>query len=368
MLKLITISDIHLGSKRNNTAKIINNLYTVIQNNPESTDLDIIFLAGDVFDRLLDLKSHECPEIQIWISDLLIFCSKHDILLRILEGTPSHDWTQSELFITTAKILKLSNLDIKYIDKIHIEHIDRFDLNVLYVPDESKPTTEETYIHVKELMRAANLDKVDLAIMHGQFDYQLPQHIVGLPRHDSKAYLDIVKDYIFIGHIHTHSINDRIVAQGSFDRLSHGEEEPKGYVKAFISQSDRTVFFIENKNARQYVTISCRNLSLEDTISKIKKNVIDLEPDACVRVEGELKHPIFTNMDMLIRLYPTLVWSKLVKDKESTSDIKIDITDVDYEPIIINNNNIVDLIKQRLTKLKDPTIEKHCVELLESLI
>lgn len=368
MLKVITISDIHLGSKRNNTAKIIDNLYKAVNDNPESTDLDIIFLAGDVFDRLLNLKSDECPEIQIWISDLLKFCAKHDIVLRILEGTPSHDWTQSKLFVTTAKMLKLKNLDIMYIDKIHIEHMDKFNMGILYVPDESMPTTEETYIKVKELMRSANLDKVDLAIMHGQFDYQLPAHITGLPRHNSSDYLDIVTDYIFIGHIHTHSINDRIVAQGSFDRLSHGEEEPKGYVKAFISEKDRNVFFIENKTARQYVTINCRNLSLEDTITKIKLDVSNLEHDACVRIEGELKHPIFTNMDMLVRLYPTFTWSKLAKDKDNKNEVKSEVVTIDYEPIIINKENIQGLIKQRLSKLKDIELERHCDELLESLI
>ena len=58
----------------------------------------------------------------------------YNIILRILEGTPSHDWKQSKLFIHLNDLTK-AGTDVKYIDSLSIEYIDKFGINVLY-PDE----------------------------------------------------------------------------------------------------------------------------------------------------------------------------------------------------------------------------------------
>ena len=78
---------------------------------------------------------------------------------------------------------------------------------------------------------------------------------------------------IFIGHVHKSSQYGRIIAQGSFDRLSHGEEDPKGHMRA-TRKTDGThdIVFIENKKAKKYITISCLYLPIEDAISKIDKD------------------------------------------------------------------------------------------------
>jgi DNA repair exonuclease SbcCD nuclease subunit len=58
-LKYLVLSDIHLGSKNNTTAEIINNLDIFFKNytqDGEFSELDIIFIAGDLFDRLLDMN------------------------------------------------------------------------------------------------------------------------------------------------------------------------------------------------------------------------------------------------------------------------------------------------------------------------
>ena len=51
------------------------------------------------------------------------------------------------------------------------------------------------------------------------------------------------------------SIQERIVAAGSFERLAHGEEEPKGYLVA----KDRTYTFIPNTDAYIYKNITLRS-------------------------------------------------------------------------------------------------------------
>ena len=368
-LIIATFSDIHLGNKRNSTSKIIENLNREIINNPQAFKWNILFLAGDVFDTLLELKSDEVEEIKYWIAGLLKFCQRHDIILRILEGTPSHDWNQSRIFITLANILKLENLDISYIDKIDIEYIPRYDINILYVPDEIKPSTEEIYSDVKELLRLKGLTKVDYAIMHGQFDFQLPSHITGMPRHNSSLYLEIVKHYIFIGHIHTHSLFDRIVAQGSFDRLTHGQEEPKGYAVSIVNETERNVFFVENKSARTYITVNCRDLSLENSLQLIKAKCEKLPDNSCIRIEGEMKHPVFANMAELIKLYPMFVWSKLAKDKDDNKKEVIVEEEITYIPITITSENIISLLRPRLDHgLKDKHLIDRSIEIMREFI
>lgn len=365
-LKIATFSDIHLGNKRNPTRDIIHGLNQAIIHNPESTSWDILCLAGDVTDTLLELKSDEVGEMELWASQLIKFCARHDIYLMILEGTPSHDWKQSQVFVRMAEIAEVS-VNLLYVDKVSIEYIEKFDINILFVPDEAYPTTDETYSEVKRLLELKGLTKVDYAFMHGQFEFQLPAHIQNMPRHDSQKYLDIVKHYIFIGHIHTHSLYDRIMAQGSFDRLTHGQEEPKGYAVSIVNETERNIFFVENTHARKYLSLACYDLDLKSTIQYVKKKCLDLPGNACVRIEAEPKHPIFTNMGELIKMFPTFTWTKLSKDREKKEIKQVTETTI-YTPITITKENIVSLIKQRIEPIiKDPNVLSRSLELMKEL-
>ncbi len=360
-------SDIHLGHKKNPTSNIIKALEESIFNNQQSTQWDILYLAGDVFDTLLELKSDEVGEIELFATNLLRHCSKHDIVLRVLEGTPSHDWKQSQVFSRMKEIAKIE-LDYQYIDTVSIEYIEKFNIHVLYVPDEPPfQNTDETFNEVKRLLQINGLTKVDYAIMHGQFDFQLPAHIKNLPRHSSKDYLDIVRYYIFIGHIHTHSLFDRIMAQGSFDRLSHGQEELKGYAVSIVDEYEQNIFFVENKLARTYITINCENLDLKNTIEYIRDKCFSLASNACVRIKAELKHPIFSNMSELIKMYPTITWSKLVaEEKDKKTIVEKQEDDILYTPITIAKDNIVSLIRTRLDlSVKDSKFNDSCIAILE---
>jgi DNA repair exonuclease SbcCD nuclease subunit len=370
-VNILTISDIHLGHQRNNTADIIRNLNLVIDDNYETSELDIIFLAGDVFDRLLTFQEDCIPEITLWIERLLRLCDKYNITLRVLEGTPSHDWKQSKNFEPIFSSMH-SNCDFKYVDTLSIEYIDKFKIHVLYVPDEWDKDPANTLQQVKNLLKDRNIEKVDFAVMHGNFEFQLPSFIKKIPRHDSQEYLDFVKHYIFIGHIHTFSSLDRIIAQGSFDRLSHGEEEPKGYVKATVDlqTNERNFFFIENKNARVYKTIELMNENLDENLQFIKSKVKDLPINACVRIKSEKNNPILSNMNLLVNLFPTITWTKLViAEDEVERSSELIQSDVDYDPITINQSNIVSLLLDRLNaKSIDNDIYKIAEQQLSEII
>lgn len=349
-VKILSVSDVHTGSKRNKTSKIIKNLEKSIFDDPDNKDLDIIAIVGDFFDSLLDLNSPDVPIIDFFIYKLLNFCSVNKIKLRILEGTPSHDWTQSERFLTLSKMLKLTDLDILYVDNVFIEYMEDYNFHILYVPDEIQPTPEKTLALVKECMLAKSITTVDLAFMHGQFEYQLPSHIKGIPRHSSDEYMKIVDKLIFIGHIHTHSTFGKIVAQGSFDRLSHGEEEPKGFVRADVYSDKCDIFFIENKNAKIYKTIKCLSDDLEDTFKLIKDTIKGLPEDSAIRISAISKHPIFANMQELVIMAPHITWTKHIRDKDNKDDKISELIqdEAEYIPITLSKDNLHDLLMNRL--------------------
>lgn len=341
------ISDIHLGHRRNGTRGIVVNLRDAFPDNAETAKLDIVWLAGDVFDDLLQLSDEDIADIDFWIADFLRICKKYNIMVRVLEGTPSHDWKQSQRFVTMNEAAKI-HADLKYVTTLSIEYIERFGVTVLYVPDEWELTTEKTLGQVYELLRAKGLDKVDYAIMHGQFAHQLPAHVKA-PSHDSEAYLSIVREAIFIGHVHTYSRYHRIIAQGSFDRLAHGEEQPKGHVRFFKrANGDFDLEFRENFGAKRFVTIDCLGMDLEQTLEAVDKVVITLPDESFVRVESESTNPIYSNMDLLIRNYPFITFSKLTRQDEEEERLVIEDQSL-FVPITLTRENLAGLLMERLS-------------------
>lgn len=368
---MAVISDVHLGSKRNRAADIITNLNNSLLNKEQNKDLDILVFAGDLFDNLLSLQDDSVTDIFLWFGKLFSFCEKYDIILRVLEGTPSHDRMQSIHLENVAKI-RSSVVNFKYVKTLQVEYFPEFDINVLYVPDEWNHDPNDTLQEAKQLIESKGLKQVDLAIMHGNFEYQLPASIKGIPRHDSQAYGQLVKHYIFIGHIHTFStLNNKIIAQGSFDRLTHNEEEPKGYVKAVIDlkTNHKSFFFIENTGARIYKTISVLNMELQNSLSFIKNKTKDYPHNAAIRISAQKNHPIFTNFHEVMSMYPTYTWTKHVveKDVEENQPDLID-NEIDYIPITLHKDNITQLIMDRLKQSKDTQTINYCNELLSKTL
>lgn len=351
-LLFAVISDIHLGHKNTKTEKIIANLRKVVLGDPSNKDLDILFLAGDVFDNLMGLNDEDLHEIDYFIDALLRFCLKNDIALRILEGTPSHDWTQSLRFMTIAGITDLKGLDIQYIDNVHVEVNDKFGISILYVPDEIQPTTDKTLKLVIDTIQSKGLEKVDIAIMHGQFEFQLPAHIKHIPRHSSESYLALVRKVIAIGHIHTFSTYDRIVAQGSFDRLTHGQEEPKGYIKVKLTEDGFDLNFIENPDSQIYNTYDVTDFTLEEAFEFLEKTIRNLPALSSVRLKAFSVHPIFHNMNELVLRFPAITFTRLIKDKvtgntsEEMEDLSLD--NREYNPIALTKENLPSLLRDKL--------------------
>jgi DNA repair exonuclease SbcCD nuclease subunit len=350
-INYLVLSDIHLGHKRNETKYIIDNLDKFLFKENDFSYLDMIFIAGDLFDSLLDLSNDDISLSLAWLSRLFHFCHKHNIKLRILEGTPSHDWKQSKEARTVFNILKLP-VDFRYVDTLYIEYLKDLELYILYVPDEWTSSTKTTFEQVKVLLKDNNIEQVDIAIMHGLFNYQLNGIVGNIQKHNEADYLNIVKYFINIGHIHTFSNYDRIIAQGSFDRLTHGEEEPKGGVVCTLVENriDNYFNFIENKSSRIFKTIELKSKDLDACLNKIDKIVIKLPRNSYVRIKAAKDHPVYTAFDQIKSKYFELFFSKTsLEDEEEYLLIKNNIIiDNDYKPLTITKDNIKILLLEQI--------------------
>ena len=361
-LEIACFSDVHIGHRRTPTTNILKSLDNAFKDS-DFNDLDIIFIAGDFYDRLLDLPNNDALLADMWISTFIKKCSKHNVILRVLEGTPSHDRKQPQRFISIAEMTK-TDIDIKYMDALSIEYIDSLDINVLYIPDEWN-SPEETLKEVKSLLNSKGLTKVDFAVMHGQFEYQLPSHIKNIPRHSSEEYLKLVKYLIFIGHIHVFSEYKRIIAPGSIDRLSHNEEGPKGHIRVSIDKKGiYKAKFIENELATIYKTIDISNYEISKSLSIVSSIIEEVPNYSYVRIKGNRDHPIFSNIQELSKNYPLInISTNIIKDDE-VSEI-LDISEIpDYVPLIINKDNIEELLLSKIDVInKDSYITaiKECI-------
>lgn len=356
-LVVINFSDVHLGHSNTPTIEVLKNLSIAFSDSSGLENCDIIFFTGDFFDKLLHLPDPNVMEIRMWINGFLKLCKKYDIVLRILEGTPSHDWKQSKLFTHINKMVNIE-ADVEYIETLSIERNEKLGINILYVPDEWNPECDDTWKDVQQLLRKENLNKVDFCVMHGAFSHQLPGHI-NVPTHDPIRYQAITNYYIFIGHHHRHTVRGNIIAPGSFDRICHGEEERKGYVKATIKKNGKSeIVLVENKTAKIYKTIKCKDIEVKDTLKYIASELENLPHHSFIRIEAAKTNPILVSMDVLRDTYLFFRFStKIDKDIEVSTQTLIDLRN-SYQPISITKSNIEKLILDRLTNLDESVIAR----------
>ena len=351
-IKYLVFSDVHFGHDKTPTEFIINNLNNLLSNYVDRKDIKAIFIAGDLFDRLLVYPNNIVSEITIFASRLLEFCAKKNIILRILEGTPSHDWKQSKCFIDIAKVMKLP-VDVVYISTLEIEIIEHLNLTVLYIPDEYRPDANQTYTEVLDLIKAKGIDKVDIGIFHGQFNYQLPFKDKYNVCHNEENYLKIVKHFINIGHIHNFSTYNRIIAQGSVDRIRHDEEAPKGIVECIIrpDMNDR-YYFIENKKAKVYKTVNIKTNDLDKAIKQISKELLKLPVNSFIRIKAKKNNPAYLGLNEIKKLFPMCSFSRkaIEEEIEVEKDKLIENENNVYLPIDINKENIKQLLLDIITK------------------
>lgn len=372
-IKYLTISDIHTLNNLNETRYIVDSLYCYFDgfsNKSKFTDLDILFLAGDIFDYFEDSRSPDVVMVLNWMSLLMSFCAKHKIKLRVLEGTPGHDFKQSKLFQAAADGYG-DRLDYKYFEVLDIEIMEDLGVSVLYVPDEWKQSAAKAKEDVIEKMESLGLEKVTMACMHGMFDFQIPELPVEHPlKHDSAWYLEIVETFINIGHDHKAKTHERILVQGSFDRIAHGEEAKKGGIVCTLDPVLGNSFeFIENTRARIFKTINVKYKDLDKAVAQVRDGLIGVPCDAHIRISTTPDNPILTVMDELKRSFPGMTFKKhkdkaQIREEEKKNALRETVSLKEaFVSVSITSDNIVNLIMAELSEVEPEDKELLLTEL-----
>ena len=342
--KILVLSDVHLGHRRTKAIHIIENLQKIL--NPKRfAKIDLLIIAGDLFDRALGYCDDDILEIQKWLILLLSSCREYNITLRVLEGTPLHDRKQSRHLGIFNKAINY-DVDFLYIDKVFIEKNEKHNLNILYIPDEWHPDPDETWIDVKQCLAENNLDMVDISVMHGMFEHQIPK-MAKIKPHINSRYESITDKYIFIGHVHQSSKNNKIIAPGSFDRLKHSEEEKKGcwYVEINNNRSLDKIQFIENKNALDYLTVNCQGLGFDSSIEKI--SALKLQSGSHIRIKALNTDNALAILEWCKKTFHNYHWSLKVMNAIEEDKFKETII-CRSQGFSINSNSIYDLLEKKM--------------------
>ncbi|MGI9212590.1 MAG: hypothetical protein ACR2HF_08965 [Methylococcaceae bacterium] len=369
-LRCLFISDIHLFHRRNPTQDIIANLRTYLKPFHKDEPLDLLVIGGDLFDRLAEFHTVEVHDACMWLACLLELCANRTIKLRILEGTPRHDWGQSRILRTLANILPIP-VDCAYVNTLSIEHIAEWDLSILYIPDEWTDRADKTYVQVKETLAAHGLTQVDIAVMHGMFQYQLPTGVTMPSVHQEQDYLKIVRYLISVGHVHTPSQYERIHAQGSFDRLAHGEEEPKGGLWCTLYPDGHYAWlFRENKQAMIFKTISLKTMPIEKTLNYLERHVKDMPFGSHVRIRAKRDHPAMMALEAVRKAFPFLYWTKQSTDEDESVLPAETLTQEYYRGLTITSENLSLLLMERVQQRHTCPLEQQriMVQLLEHVL
>jgi hypothetical protein len=345
-----SVSDIHLGHPRTSTQHIVNNLITYLCNDRVFSVIDLLVIAGDVYDDIVDMQSQASHHIKRWIDHVCALSAKHGVIVRVLEGTPSHDRGQSQHFTSAVESFKQHtgiDVDLKYIPELSIEYIDKLQAHVLYVPDEWRQETSETLSLVDAGLAQHGISQVDIAVMHGMFTHHAPSVLRPGLIHDSEAYLKRVRSLIFVGHDHHHSHDRRIYVQGSFDRLVHGEQEPKGYLLAHIDGTNWTVTFCENKDALRYDTLELNSADVQVCMAKVAKALSKIPEGSHIRLKSrhsDTLRQVYLEMKKTALAYH---WSVPldISSKKTTHSERVQAQA--YVPIALNERTIVDLAIKR---------------------
>lgn len=267
---MLMVSDIHFGVKDVDQIEMSDAFIDTIF--PVLKETDILFINGDFFDDLVSFDNKQFDPIYETVLMTFHLCELHKIKLRVLQGTWSHDRNQLKRFNTIYKNNHFS-FDYKFIDTIDLEEISfgERSLRFFFIPDDLPFKTSDEVVDVlKNKMIEKDWSFVDYGCMHGFFDFTFPKNV---SQENTLVFKEsqfpFVRKAIDVGHVHQHRISGKVFSNGSFDRLCHGDEDPKGCIRFFDYHDKYTATFIENKQAAIYNTLLIPDNANTEIISKI---------------------------------------------------------------------------------------------------
>jgi len=354
-MKILHISDIHMGHPRVHASITYNSLRTHVY--PLLSDVDVLIIGGDTADRGLALDSSPSRIIVQFLMDLCDLIKKYNFLLRIVRGTWSHDRDSVRIINTIAKSKRVSN-KVKYFDTIEIEYIKKFNRSFMYVPDDVPFDDLEHRIINK--IKDTKTGKVDVMVFHGAMKHALP-YMPKVPVNTVNAdnWNGYINEVCCCGHIHQRSVyKNKFIFSGSFDRSCHGDEGAKGcFLIDLKDDGTRRIKFIENPSAVIFKTLDFNNISMSDgidliaeTIAKCSEDRLDVDIPTYIRI---LVNDMITKAALLghtSKAYGTVKNIK-ISYKSDNADIVVDVEEDEEESVfIVTPDNLPQIIAERINQ------------------
>lgn len=339
--RLLNISDVHLYNRSTAVEHVMDTLDKHVFNTARLLDVDVVTVSGDLFDRSVKLVMGGL--FYDWITHVLELLKETNTALRILEGTPSHDWKQSQLIVDINKSSKI-NADVIYVSELSIID-DPIMGTVAYVPDECRSDPNKILTDLQEMMATRGISQVDFTIAHGFFDFQLPpNHTVGM---DSLEFSKITKHLVICGHDHRRKRNHKVLVPGSWDRYAHGEEGPKGGVVADWNDEECIDYFLPNPDAYPYVKFSYLELTDEEILRRIDED-LNSAPIGYVRFELKKDTTLVEYFNELKR--KERVEIDVVYKSDAVDALEKTILTLEYHTVNIEESNITEIIIDELAQ------------------
>lgn len=265
-LRHINISDLHISIYKD-PSNYMTELMDIINHiDRVRDDLDVVTIAGDLFDRVYP-ANHKAINVAVeFIKMLLIRARAYKFMIFLVKGTESHDSSQLDIF----KGLEEENLFYIIRD---VEFYEIKGMLFRFIPEYYSNEYQELY-------DKAFTTKADITVYHGSIESAMP--FAKSEKADIVKNAQVVPDedmvmttglYTVCGHIHNRrNIKKNIWYTGSYSSKSFSDANTrKGFDDIIVDTIDYTyqVNFIENKKCRKYEIIDGTNIC-KQSISKMK--------------------------------------------------------------------------------------------------
>lgn len=292
-IKITVLSDLHAGHTAIPVTQLTRHLEEYFM--PKALSSDIVIINGDFFDTLLDLSDPRAYIIMQFINKLLDLTNQHDILVRVVRGTFSHDRNQLQFFESE----EWSH--VKYFKTLAIEYIEGLGIHIMYIPDDLHVMNIRDA--VEDVLSANGLDKVDLICNHGYLTHLVPENI---PSITNKAidsdWISSKTQLLVNGHIHQLSIYKNLISCGSFEAMTHADTGPVGFIYIEYNKDNNSFEWehVENLKSRKFVTFTSKEVgdtcinSFIKWLKTISLGTI-LGLNIAIKVSDTLVRPILQN-------------------------------------------------------------------------
>ena len=330
---------------------------------PKIREADLLIISGDVTDRDMSLGDLATKLLIAFFTDLFQETSERDIPILLLRGTLSHD----RHHLRTLEALHETGpwtSGFHYRETVSVLEEPKTRMTFGFLPDNLPYATSDAAVAaLRDLMEKSGWEHLDHVLLHGTFDHLAPNGIDLGPSMYREDQFSFVRGRVLSGHVHTPSLKGKVLMNGSFDRLCHGEEDPKGF---FILEDDGTdvrTTFIENTEATGFKTLRARKDEAEDVLFARAAEILK---------DDRVRHLRYLDNDT-VRRQALGTWIKETRDgirythgaldqkpKPSLSTLKrtLDLPEITEETLPAL---ILEFLKDQKHDLTEERVKKHLI-------